>query len=307
MSVVGATRRSSPVSTPPGPSSTKVCMPSAEKGVEALAPADRAAQLGGQQLRPLVGIVVGAGVDVGDDDRVEGVEGRRRRAPFGAGPGRSDMSGVWKAPPTGIESTRFAPSSLAMTANSSSASEVPATITWPGALKFATHASPSTRRQAVSTVSSSRPEHGDHRPGRALGGLAHGRAPLGDEAEAVLEVERACRDERGVLARGCGPAAAEGSMPRRSAASRTIRLWTKVAIWALSVLVKVSWSASRSRWARSRPVISEASPTSSNEGWSTQAAPMPGRCEPWPGNVNASNLRPFPPPGRAPCPEPQPP
>ena len=32
----------------------------------------------------------------------------------------------------------------------------------------------------------------------------------------------------------------------------------------------------------------EASSTSSQLSWSTQGRPMPGRCEPWPGNVKAS-------------------
>ena len=50
----------------------------AQEGVEALVPADRAAQLGRQQLRPLLGIVMEAGVHVGHDDRVECMEVRGR-------------------------------------------------------------------------------------------------------------------------------------------------------------------------------------------------------------------------------------
>ena len=43
-------------------------------------------------------------------------------------------------------------------------------------------------------------EDGDHRPGALLGGVLHRGAALGDEAQPVLEGERAGRDEGGVLA-----------------------------------------------------------------------------------------------------------
>ena len=47
---------------------------------------------------------------------------------------RPAMSGVWKAPDTGMGMTLRAPSSLASTATVATASAVPATTTWPGAL-----------------------------------------------------------------------------------------------------------------------------------------------------------------------------
>jgi hypothetical protein len=53
-----------------------------------------------------------------------------------------------------------------------------------------------------------------------------------DQAQPVLEVERSRSDKSRVLP--------DGTIPTRSAASSTIKLWTKVASWALSVLVKVS-------------------------------------------------------------------
>ena len=84
------------------------------------------------------------------------------------------------------------------------------------------------------------------------------------------------------------PAQKLGSMPRRSTASRTIRLETNVVSWALRVSRSSSASASSSSEATSRPATSLASSTSSQLSWSTHGRPMPGRCDPWPGNVNAS-------------------
>ena len=84
------------------------------------------------------------------------------------------------------------------------------------------------------------------------------------------------------------PAQKLGSMPRRSTASSTIRLETNVVSWALRVSRSSSASASSSSLATSRPAMSLASSTSSQLSWSTQGRPMPGRCDPWPGNVNAS-------------------
>ena len=82
------------------------------------------------------------------------------------------------------------------------------------------------------------------------------------------------------------PATTEGSTPTRSTASSTTRLATKVASWACSVALSSSASASSSSWATSRPTAVLASSTSSHEGWSVHALPMPGFCEPWPGKVN---------------------
>ena len=77
-------------------------------------------------------------------------------------------------------------------------------------------------------------------------------------------------------------------MPRRSAASRTIKLETNVVSWALRVSRSSSASASRSNLPTSRSAISLASPTSSQLSWSSHGRPIPGRCEPCPGNVKAS-------------------
>jgi len=38
----------------------------------------------------------------------------------------------------------------------------------------------------------------------------------------------------------------------------------------------------------SRPASSDASVATSHDGWSTQALPIPERCDPWPGKVKAN-------------------
>src|SRR5271166_1041554 len=84
------------------------------------------------------------------------------------------------------------------------------------------------------------------------------------------------------------PAQAAGERPSRSTASRTTRLWTKVDSCALAVGVSSSIRASRRRRDRFRPAASLASPTTSHDGWSTQARPMPDRWDPCPGKVNTN-------------------
>ena len=199
MSVVGAARLSRPVSTPPGPSSTKVCMPSARRvsrhwrqrtGLHNWADSSWGHSSGSSWMRAST-FATTTGSRAWNVVAPSALRSRSR-APA--------MSGVWKAPPTGIESTRFAPSSFAITPNSASASDVPATITCPGALKFAIQASPSTLPAGSLDGLVVEAEHGDHRAGRVFGRLLHGGAPLRDESEAVLEIERTGRDESRVLA-----------------------------------------------------------------------------------------------------------
>ena len=100
--------------------------------------------------------------------------------------------------------------------------------------------------------------------------------------------ESAPEATRAVYSPRLWPAQAAGKRPRRSTASRTTRLITKVASWALAVRVSSSIGASRRRAVRSRPASSEASDATSHEGWSTQARPIPERCDPCPGKVKAS-------------------
>ena len=85
------------------------------------------------------------------------------------------------------------------------------------------------------------------------------------------ERERAPEATRAVYSPRLWPAQAAGNSPRRSTASRTTRLITKVASWALAVRVSSSMGASSSRAVRSRPAISEASAATSQDGCSTQA------------------------------------
>src|ERR1035441_6041146 len=62
----------------------------------------------------------------------------------------------------------------------------------------------------------------------------------------------------------------------------------KVASWALAVRVSSSIGASSKRAEISRPANSDASVATSQEGWSTQARPIPERCDPCPGKVKAN-------------------
>ena len=127
-----------------------------------------------------------------------------------------------------------------------------------------------------------------HRARAVAAGVVHRLGPLGDEAHALVEAERAGGGERGVLAEavaGAERSARCRGARRRRAPSGSRRTWQS---WALRVSFSSSASASSSRRARSRSAISDASSTSSQLSCSAHGRPMPGRCEPWPGKVKAS-------------------
>ena len=134
--------------------------------LDALAPPDGRGELGVEQAGPLVGVLMGESVDVGDhrDDRrptnVVAASAAARRSAAGA------MNGVWNAPPTASGRTLRAPSSLAMAVASAMASASPAITTCPAPLLLATHTSPAACSQAAATTSSSAPRTAAMVPGR---------------------------------------------------------------------------------------------------------------------------------------------
>ena len=189
------------------------------------------------------------------------------------------MYGVWNAPDTGRGIAFFAPSSLAISIARATPSGDPAMTIWPGALKLATHTSASARRHATSTSSSSSPRMALIVPGfadpasciasaRSLTRRTPSSNPSAPVAVSAVYSPRLC------------PAQKLGSTPRRSTASSTIRLDTKVVSWAFRVSFSSSASASSNNRATSRPATSLASVTSSHESWSTHGRPMPGRWDP---------------------------
>ena len=137
------------------------------------------------------------------------------------------MNGVWKAPDTCSGMIFFAPSSLACRPAAATALGAPAMTTWPGALKLATQTSASARLQATSTRSSSSPSTAAMVPGLAI--------PASCMASARSTTRRTPSSNdnapvavRAVYSPKLCPAQKLGSMPRRSTASSTMRLETKV-------------------------------------------------------------------------------
>ena len=257
------------------------------QGQEAVLPAHRARQLGGEQAGPLLAPVVGERIDVGDDrhlgvtwiglgdglaqpvasgsheGRVEGTGDGQRHHPLraqllGDGTGGGDALG------------RTGDHHLARSVEVGH----PDVVVGPPAGDL--------------DVLVVQPEHRGHGAGVVDAGLVHRLGPLADQAHAVVE-GRARRWPPGLCTRpGCGRRRSCGSMPRRSTASTTIRLVTNVHSWAWRVSFSSSASASSSRRATSRSAWIEASSTSSQLSWSAHGRPMPGRWEPWPGKVKAS-------------------
>ena len=220
-------RLAMPVSTPPGPSSTKSVTPSVGQGEQAVLPAHRAATAGPtagwSTRRPGRGAsastleTIGTSVSRG----LASAMALRSRSRAGA------MNGVWNAPDTGSGMTFLAPSSLASAPAAATPSAEPAITTWPGALKLATHTSLSARRQATSTWSSSRPSTAAMVPGLSMpascmaSARSHTRRTPSSKASAPLAVSA-------VYSPRLWPAQKLGSMPSRSTASSTIRLVTNV-------------------------------------------------------------------------------
>ena len=199
------------------------------------------------------------------------------------------MNGVWNAPDTCSDMTRFAPSSFAWAAAASTPSGEPAITTWPGALKFATQTSASARSHATPTWSSSRPRTAAIVPGRSRPASCIAAA-RSDTSCTPSSKPRAPVAVSAVYSPRLWPAQKLASMPIRLTASSTTRLDTNVVSWALRVSRSSSASASHSSAATSRPAMSLASSTSSQLSWSRQGRPIPGRWDPCPGNVKASMI-----------------
>ena len=153
---VGTVRFAMPVSTPPGPHSTRVVTPASARamrhwrhrtGLHSCAESRLAQSSPWWCASASTLEITGTSVSRGFALAIA----LRNRSRAGA------MKGVWNAPLTGSGSTFFAPSSLAFAAADATPSGDPAITTCPGALKFATHTSLSARRHAISTSSSSSP------------------------------------------------------------------------------------------------------------------------------------------------------
>ena len=131
------------------------------------------------------------------------------------------------------------------------------------------------------------PEQGGHRAGGVLAGPGHGLAPGHHQADPVLEGQGAAGHQGGVLAQAVAGAGRRGQAQPLDGVEHH-QAEHEGGQLGVAVLVSSSMGASSSRCARSRPAAAEASPTTSHEGWSTQASPMPDRWEPCPGKVNTN-------------------
>ncbi len=198
------------------------------------------------------------------------------------------MSGVWKAPETGMGRTLRAPESLARSPARGHRLGGAGDHHLAGRVVVGhpdVALGPLAGRLGVVVGDAEQRGHG---PGCVLAGPAHGLAPGHHQVHPVLEGDGAAGHQGRVLAEAVAGAGAPG----RGRGARRRRgppgSGTKVASWALAVAVSSSIGASSSSVARSRPAAAEASATTSQEGWSTQGAPIPERCEPCPGNVNTS-------------------
>ena len=109
---------------------------------------------------------------------------------------------------------------------SAMASASPAITTWPAPLLLATHTSPVALAHACLDDVVVGAEDGGHGAGPGVGGGLHGGAALGDEADAVLEAQRADGGEGGVLAEAVAGGHARSGRRGGATASCTTRLRT---------------------------------------------------------------------------------
>ena len=198
------------------------------------------------------------------------------------------MNGVWNAPDTGSGMTFLAPSSLACATAAATPVGRAGDDDLPGGVVVGDPdvlvGAPAGHVDLVVVEA----EDGGHRARLGQPGVVHRLGAGGDEAHAVVEAERAGGGRARCTRRGCGrrrsSARCRAARRRRAPSGSS----TNVVSWALRVSRSSSASASRSSVATSRSATSLASSTSSQLSWSTHGRPMPGRCDPWPGNVKAS-------------------
>ena len=169
------------------------------EGEEAVLPAHGAGQLRREQARPLVALVVGEGVDVGDDrhlgvarlrvgDRLAQPVARRRHERRVERPGHRERHHLLRAELLGVRSGGR--DSLGRPGDHDLAGSVEV-----GDPHVAVGAAAGDLDLVVVEA-----EDRGHRAGLILPGVVHGLGALGDEAHALVEARRAGGDERGVLA-----------------------------------------------------------------------------------------------------------
>src|SRR5580700_1931335 len=141
--------------------------------------------------------------------------------------------------------------------------------------------------QAASASSSAMPRRAAIVPGASSPALAMA-SPRATTRRMPSSKPRAPLATSAVYSPRLCPAHAAGVRPMRSTASSTTRLSTVVASCAFSVWVSSSIGALSNNRDRSRSAATEASSTTSQDGWSTQGSPMPARCEPCPGKVKTN-------------------
>ena len=250
---LGHDRRASPVSTPPGPSSTSVVAPRPFSVSSVWRQRTGLQSWADSRPGQLRRVAVDAGVDVGDDrhlgceeDRVaERLAEERDRA--------AAISGVWNAPETGMGITLRAPISRAITET------VGYGVGRAGDDDLAGRVVVGHPRVALRPLARGfgvvvgDAEQRGHRSRCVLAGPGHRVAAGDDEVDAVVERRGPpLAHERPVYSPRLWPAQAAGARPSRSTASSTTRLWTNVASWAFAVGGQLLHRARRAGAARGR-------------------------------------------------------
>ena len=199
------------------------------------------------------------------------------------------MSAVWNAPPTAISRTCVAPSSFATSAAryvSAGAARDHAVAGGIGVGKPHVAVGSAAGDAGPFVVY---PRYRQHDPDVVLGGLLHRLAPLGDEPHGVFEPDTASSDQRRVLAK-----AVPGAGRRLDAEpfdgvqdDEAHDEGGQLGVASLGEL----FDAGVEQQALDVPTgdAGLASCTTSQEGWSRQARPMPGLWDPCPGKTNAGN------------------
>jgi hypothetical protein len=135
-------------------------------------------------------------------------------------------------------------------------------------------------------------------PGCLLAGPGHGVAPGDDQLDPVLEGERAAGHQCGVLAQAVAGAGGGGEAEalHRIEDDQAEHGGGQLGVLGPGQLLNGRLEQEVGQVAAGR---SDASPTTSHEGWSTQGSPIPDRCEPCPGKVKTNTAATSPFVGRA--------
>ena len=251
----------SPLSTVPGPTSTKVVTPSRGEALDRLLPAHRARDLPHERRpRQAAASRTTAASTLLTSGRLGVAERRAPRAPAPAGPAPAASARSGTGADTGSGTARLAPAALHLSEARATAAAWPAITTWPGELTLAGATTSPSRRLAAGGLDRGEVEAEDrgHRPDADGHGLLHVLAARAAPCAARRRA-RARRPPRAPSTRpGCGRPRSRAARRAATSGRSAAMLVARIAGWVLAVSCSSASGPSKQSFESGKPSAASA-------------------------------------------------